>query len=420
MTEVMFFSILLAAMFSTRSNKRYGRDAAEFERCWAPLLVRMMYELWDKTFRIAKNYAFLVSIPKWREIFATIFQGRIADHLICDPLKPYLEKELYDRTYNNREGKGSQAAINQVIEDIYEVTEGYTKPARIIKFDLQGCFPNALLDIIEKCFCAVIDKYSEEIAAQYDEDYPAFLKWLTMIAVHCCPAKHCELRSAWWLWPEHIKPEKSLLFRPDGVGAPIGRLTSQMGMGLYLNHIVRWLNEECGIRTVLFMDDFVMVVPERLHGYALSLFPVLRGMLAELGLRMNEKKFYDQPYTHGLEFLGSHIKPGRILINDSTYKRCVARIELFNAIDDKYKFLDRFVSTVNSYTGLLKNRTEYRRIQALRDVISPEWWEWLEWDEKRLCVRFRRDYTLNRRLSIKYNLQIKFKGYETGRKRQTA
>lgn len=68
-------------MVEARRNKRYGRDCADFERNWAPLLVRMMRELQEKTFRVDHNYAFLTSIPKWREIFATSFAGRIAD--IC-------------------------------------------------------------------------------------------------------------------------------------------------------------------------------------------------------------------------------------------------------------------------------------------------------------------------------------------------
>ena len=83
MTDESFFSLLLRIMFDTRQNKRYGRDAMQFEANWAPLLVRFMRSLIDRTFRILLNYTFLVSVPKWREIFATYFEGRMADHLIC-------------------------------------------------------------------------------------------------------------------------------------------------------------------------------------------------------------------------------------------------------------------------------------------------------------------------------------------------
>lgn len=115
MTEDEFFSLLLSVMISTRKNKRYGHDSMAFETNWPPLLVRLMRELMQRDFRIRHNYTFLTSIPKWREIFATEFAGRIADHILCDTLKPWIELTLHPRTFNNREGMGSQAAINQVI-----------------------------------------------------------------------------------------------------------------------------------------------------------------------------------------------------------------------------------------------------------------------------------------------------------------
>ena len=407
MTEEQIFALMMQTMREARKNKRYGRDCSEFERNWAPLLVRMMRQLQQKTYRVDHNYAFLTSVPKWREIFATSFEGRIADHLLCDTLAPYIERELHPRTYNNRKNMGSQAAINRVIEDIYEMSEGYTKPCRVIKWDLKGFFPNASCDEIDRGFSDLIEKHRLEIAERYGEEMPNFLRWLTMICVHCCPAKHCELRTPRHFWLEHIEPSKSLFGKPAGIGTPIGRLTSQMGMGLYLNDEVRWLNDECGIRSTLFMDDCVMVVPEYLHENALSLFPELRRRLAAKGIRLNEKKFYDQPYQHGLEFLGSHLKPWRIHLNNNSFARAVSRVRELNAVADKIQHIDSFVSSINSYTGLLKGRTDFGRLQQLREMIHPDWWNLCDWDARRLCVVYRPQYSVKARLNQKYHLKIK-------------
>ena len=411
MTEEEAFGFLVRVMYSTRQNKRYGGDSVAFEWHWSSRLVRMMDALLTRTFGIEWNYAFLTSYPKWREIFATIFQGRMADHLLCDTLSPYIECELHDRTFNNRKEKGAQAAINQVIEDVCEVTACYTHPARVIKWDLKGFFPNALCSEMQHYFENVIDKYAEQIAADYGEpDLPSFLKWLAMKCVNSNPAAHCELRTPRALWDLHIQPEKSLLITNDPhKGAPIGRMSSQNVMGLYLNDEVRWLNDECGIRSTLFMDDCVEVVSERLHGYALSLFPELRKRLAAKGIRLNEKKFYDQPYQHGFELLGSHIHPWSIILNDRTWARCLERIAEYNSIpsSEKYGYLDHFIATVNSYTGLLKNRTSYRRIMQLKDAIGSEWWVWLEWDQRQQCVVSKPDYSFRARLNEKYHLKLK-------------
>ena len=409
MTDVSFFSMLLDLMFSTRRNKRYGRDSMAFEVNWPPLLVRMMHELTGRTFRILHNYTFLTSIPKWREIFATEFAGRLADHLLCDTLKPYIERTLHPRTFNNREGMGSQAAMNQVIEDIFEVSEGYTQTAWIIKWDLAGFFPNAVCTHMEYGFARVVDTYQDEIAAQYGKWMPSFLKWLAMVTIHCCPAKHYERRTPKYLWEQHIKPEKSILNKPDGIGVPIGRMTSQTGMGLYINDEVAWLNDECGIRTTVFMDDGVMIVPDRLKPYALSLLPELRNRLARKGVKMNDHKFYCQQHWKGLEFLGSHIHPWSIILNDVTWSRCIARIHEYNQLSavEKYRELDRFISTVNSYTGILKNRTSYKRIMTLKDTIADDWWQWLDWDQRRLCVISKPQHSFRARVNEKYHLKLK-------------
>ena len=299
--------------------------------------------------------------------------------------------------------------MNQVIEDIAEVSDGYTETAWIIKWDLAGFFPNAVCTHMEYGFARVVDTYQDEIAAQYGEWMPSFLKWLAMVTIHCCPAKHYERRTPKYLWEQHIKPEKSILNKPDGIGVPIGRMTSQTGMGLYINDEVRWLNDECGIRTTVFMDDGVMVVPDNAKMYALSLIPQLRQRLSAKGVRMNDHKFYCQQHWKGLEFLGSHIHPWSIILNDVTWSRCIARIHEYNQlpIEDKYRELDHFISTVNSYTGLLKNRTSYNRIIQLKATVGEEWWQWLDWDQRRLCVISKPTHTLRTRLCKKYHLKLK-------------
>ena len=292
---------------------------------------------------------------------------------------------------------GSQAAINQLIEHINVVTHNYERPARIIKIDFSGYFPNALWSYAEKCICQVID--------QSDYNDKAYLKWLTMIAIHCNPAAHCELRTPAHFWTQHIDPEKSIFNKYVGVGAAIGRLLWQTAMGLYVNDVIIWFTEECGIRLVCFVDDIVMVVPEELHEYVLSLLPEIRRRLASRNVRLNEKKFYDQPYEHGVEFLGSHIKPYRVHLNNRTYGRALNRVHALNG--EARKDIDAMVSSFNSYSGLLKSRTDYNRLISLRDELAQAWWKWLKWDERRLCINYKSEYSVNSRLNKKYHLQLK-------------
>lgn len=176
-------------------------------------------------------------------------------------------------------------------------------------------------------------------------------------------------------------------------------------MGLYINDIIVWLTEECGLKLVCFVDDIVIAVPEENHEYVLGLLPELRRRLAERNVILNEKKFYDQPYQHGLEFLGSHIKPYRIHINNRTYYRAKRKIHLLNSM--RYKDIDAMVCLFNSYSGLLKNRTDYRRLIKLKNLLDECWWKWLKFNSRRLCLQYRVGYSVNERLNIKYNLKIR-------------
>lgn len=376
-----YFSHLVDVYFDTRRNKRYGRDAMAYEMSWVTNIVREFCEREGKTLRIDMNYAFLTSVPRWREIMATEFKGRHIDHELCEVVIPSAERILSPYTFNNREGKGAQMALNQLIENIHEVTDGYTIPARIIKLDLKGYFPNAVWDYAYERVCEAID-----LSGREDKDY---LKWLAMIAIHANPAAHCEFRTPRHYWSEHIEPDKSIITKPEGVGAAIGRLVWQTAMGLYINDDIKWLTEECGIKTVCFVDDIVMVVPERLHGYALALIPKLRRRLAAKGVRLNERKFYDQPAGHGVEFLGSRVKPCRIHLNRKTVNRAVAQVIQINEVRDKEHNLHKLVDSVNSYTGLTKNRTGHKATLAIKGAIAPEWWKYLDWDARRQCVVYK-------------------------------
>lgn len=402
MSEEEFFIKQMELVFSTQKNKRRGGDSLAYENNIIALTIRGMYARLNRTLRIKHNYAFLVSIPTWREIMATEFEGRKIDHEICDRLIPAADKLLSPYTFNNRVGKGLMAAINQLIEHINEVSWGYTKPTRCIKIDFSGYFPNALWNYAETVINKVIDHY--KIIYFPDSEKPYF-KWLTMIALHCNPAGNCELRTPKQLWKEHIKPEKSILDKPEGIGAAIGRLIWQTSMCLYINDIIEWLTDDCKIKLVCFVDDIVMIVPEEQHQYALSLLPELRTRLADRNVKLNEKKFYDQPYQYGLEFLGSHIKPYRIHLNNVTYNRAIKKIQTLNT--QKYRDIDALVASFNSYSGLLKNRTDYKRLIKLKNLIAKDWWKFVYFNRRRLCLGYRKGFSVNDRLNRKYNLKLK-------------
>ena len=82
-------------------------------------------------------------------------------------------------------------------------------------------------------------------------------------------------------------------------------------------------------------------------------------------------------------------------------------IQRANRDPNKYRRIDRFMSQINSYTGLLKNRTDYKRTQRLVAMIDDEWWQWLEWNPERQCIGYKEGNRQKDRLNKKYHLKLK-------------
>lgn len=78
------------------------------------------------------------------------------------------------------------------------------------------------------------------------------------------------------------------------------------------------------------------------------------------------------------------------------------------------------VQTFNSYSGLLKNRTDFKRLIDLRDKLDDIWWRWLKWDERRKCITYRPEYAPNVRLNAKYSLNLKCYNNDKRRNRRAA
>ena len=64
---------------------------------------------------------FIVTDPSPREIFAADFRDRIVHHLLCDEISPIFEADFISRSYANRVGKGTHAAIRRLRRDIADL-----------------------------------------------------------------------------------------------------------------------------------------------------------------------------------------------------------------------------------------------------------------------------------------------------------
>lgn len=392
----MTFDSLLEATEICLKNKQSSRDAIEFKMNMVITLNQMVTKINSREYEMGESYVFITHYPKPREVFAANFRDRILETWIDMRLRPIIEKIISPHVFNNRVGMGTVAAINNVYEDIYNLSEGYKKKVWIIKRDIKAYFPSMKKEIALKKLEDLALKY-------YKGDDIDDLLYLLRILVCSHPENNCRRVSDIKEW-DLIPPEKSLFSCPPDRGLPIGNLLTQMIALLYNSEITDYEYEN-GLHTSTYVDDTLTVILEEEKEAYLSLIPKFREFYAKLGLKINENKFYCQPSKHGVEFLGSFIHHHRIYLKNKTVEMGYHKIELLNQIKNKYEKIEKFIATINSYLGLLKTRNEYKKTKKLIEKVDPSWYKYCYYDERHTKFCIRNQYKPKSIIMRKYNIK---------------
>lgn len=361
------FETILEAYLDCRKRKRSTVGATEFELNYVHNLVELMNEVNSRQYKIGKSICFVVRYPRYREVFAGEFRDRIIHHYIALRLEPLFEQIFCDRTYNCRKGKGQLAGVTQLAENIREESENYTKDAYVMKVDLKGFF----MSIIKSKLAKMVDDF---VVERYEGDDKEDLRWICNLVVMHRPELNCERRSPLWMW-NFIPKEKSLFTNGDDRGIAIGNLFAQLFANFLLN-VIDWKIDAVCVRHNRYVDDISFVSKDK--GKLLSIVPMLRTELGKLGLRLNEKKFYLQHYSKGVQFTGAIIKPDRIYVANHTINSFALAVKrLGNAaemgmVDD----IKKEISSVNSYLGIMSRYNEYATKRRIMAKLPPKFYEY--------------------------------------------
>lgn len=378
------FETILEAYLDCRKRKRSTVGATEFELNYVHNLVELMNEVNSRQYRIGKSICFVVRYPRYREVFAGEFRDRIIHHYIALRLEPLFEQIFCDRTYNCRKGKGQLAGVTQLAEDIRDESENYTKDAYVMKVDLKGFF----MSIIKSKLAKMVDDF---IVDCYKGDDKEDLRWLCNLVIMHRPELNCERRSPLWMW-DFIPKEKSLFTNGEDRGIAIGNLFAQLFANFLLNTI-DWKIDAVCVRHNRYVDDisFVSKDKEKL----LSIIPMLRTELGKLGLRLNEKKFYLQHYSKGVQFTGAVIKPDSIYVANHTINSFAFAVERLGKaaemgmIDD----INKNIASVNSYLGIMAHYNEYATKRRIMSKLPPKFYEYCYIDGHFDVVKLKYKYT---------------------------
>lgn len=357
---------LLEAYYDCRRNKRKTASALVYEMDYESKLIALRDRINMRTYAPGKSICFVVTRPRYREVFAASFEDRIIHHYIALRLEPLFEQVFCPYTYNCRKEKGQLYGINTLKQQIIECSDNYTTDCYIMKLDLSGFF----MSIDKQILARLIDRFIlDRYAGEDIED----LRYLCRVVIFHQPEKNCERHSLARYW-DYLPPNKSLFTNGEGKGIAIGNLFAQLFANFLLNGL-DWYLEELGIKYHgRYVDDFYCI--HRDKAVLLSAVPKIRAKLGEYGLTLNEKKFYLQHYAKGVQFTGSIVKPWRSYTCNNTITNFVAAIRRLNNAKD-LRQAEHAVNSINSYLGLLRHNNEYNTRKRVLKMIESQAYEYV-------------------------------------------
>ena len=207
-------------------------------------------------------------------------------HALVGVIEPIFEARFIDQSFACRTGKGAHKGADTLQRYLREVRRAHGEVCAL-KADISKYFPSICHDVLRRII-----------------------------------RRHIACPKTLWLIDEIIASSAD-----DGTlmprGIPIGNLSSQIFANIYLHeldHFVKHTLREP--RYVRYMDDFVIVHPDKAHLHELRR-AIEDFLYAELGLRTNSKTQVFPVRTGGkpVDFLGYRIWPThRALRKDSIHR----------------------------------------------------------------------------------------------------
>jgi len=301
---------LLTAWTEFVRGKRKKADVQLFQYNLMSNILSLHHDLKHYMYRHGGYEHFIVTDPKRRDIHKASVRDRLLHHALYRVLYPYFDRKFIPDSYSCRNGKGAHRAMNQFRIFANSVSKNQIKTCWILKCDI-------------KKFFASID---HEILLQILE-------------------KHIRDREILNLLKIVIRSFETT----SGKGLPLGNLTSQLLVNVYMNELDQFVKHELRAEHYIrYADDFVLLNQSR-NNLVETFRYIERFLRAKLALELHPHKVSINTLASGVDFLGwIHFPHHRVL-------RSVTKCRMFKGVQGK----EIESPTVQSYLGLLKHGNSY-------------------------------------------------------------
>ncbi|PIQ79797.1 MAG: hypothetical protein CO042_00170 [Parcubacteria group bacterium CG_4_9_14_0_2_um_filter_41_8] len=296
---------LLEAWQEFVRGKRKRRDVQEFERDLMANILALHTDLANKIYQHSAYHAFNISDPKPRDIHKASVRDRLLHHAVYRVLYPFFDKKFITDSYSCRLNKGTHKAMNQFRSYTYRASLNHTKTVWVLKCDIRKFFAS----IDQHVLVQIIRRYIPNTDIQ----------WLILQIIY------------------------SFHSTKKGKGLPLGNLTSQLLVNVYMSKFDRFVKHKLKAKYYIrYADDFIVLSTNK--QWLLGLLSSIQQFLSEnLCLYLHERKVSIKTFVSGVDFLGwVHFPDHRVL-------RTIAKRRMFKNLAIK----QGNNKTIQSYLGLL-------------------------------------------------------------------
>ena len=312
--DIVSIDNLLGAWKEFVKGKRNKLDVQEFSLKLMDNMFILHEDLSSGSYRHGGYQAFNISDPKPRNIHKASVRDRLLHHAIYRILYPFFDNTFIPDSFSCRLDKGTHKALNRFKEFAYIVSKNNTRTCWILKCD------------IRKFFASINHQVLVDILNSYIPD-----------------------KQIIWLLKEIVE---SFSVKP-GVGLPLGNLTSQLLVNVYMNEFDQFVKHKLKAKHYIrYADDFVILSDnwKELE----NLIPIIRSYLLEkLKLELHPQKVFIKTLASGIDFLGWVNFPDHRILRTTTKRRMLKKVKE-----------SPISATIDSYLGLLKHGNT-RKLQKL-------------------------------------------------------
>jgi RNA-directed DNA polymerase len=317
--DIISVDNLLEAWKEFLRGKKKKADVLEFQRNLMQNILALHNDLKLKTYTHSNYEEFKISDPKPRVIHKAKVRDRLLHHALYRHLYYFFTKTFITDSYSCRIGKGTHKAVKRFNDFYLKVSKNNTKQVWVLKCDIRKFF----------------DSINQEILLNILDSYIADKEIMTLLR----------------------KIIGSFYKKETGVGLPLGNLTSQIFVNIYMNVFDQFVKHRLKAKYYIrYSDDFVILADDK--RWLESILPKISDFLNnKLKLSLHPDKVSINTFSSGVDFLGW------VNFCDHEVLRTVTKKKMFRRLKESQK-----EETVASYLGMLSHGNSYKLMEKINGM----------------------------------------------------